>query len=122
MNILSNRADEPIEAIVTVSVPSINANGDEDTMYKEYYLYVGKVIDIDELKEQFSITGTDIDKLKREGKIRFLKNDSGLKLLDKEDAVFVDSQSLLSRVDMILNKFESLGYETQDDLRKNSVR
>lgn len=122
LNMLSTSADEPVEAVVTVSVTSVNANGNEDTIYKEYHLHVGEIVGVDELKEEFAISDMDINKFKREGKLQFIKNDRGIMLLGKEDVVLTDSQSLLARVNMLLTKFDSLGYETPEVLKKGSVR
>lgn len=122
LDMLSNRASEPVEAIVTVSITSVNANDNEDIIYKEYHLHVGKLIGVDDLKGELAISDEDIDKLKTNGMLQFVKNENGLTFVGKDDAVFGDSQSLLSRVNMMLAKFDSLGYEAPDVLRKGSSR
>ena len=122
IDMVSNRASEPVEAIVTVSVPSVNAHGEEDTIFKEYHLHVGKMISINDLKGEVAISDEDIEKLKIDGILQFVKTERGLIILGKEDAVVNDSQSLLSKVNMMLAKLDSLGYETPGVLRKGSVR
>ena len=85
IDMVSNRASEPVEAIVTVSVPSVNAHGEEDTIFKEYHLHVGKMISINDLKGEVAISDEDIEKLKIDGILQFVKTERGLIILGKED-------------------------------------
>lgn len=83
---------------------------------------MGNVIGVDELKEENVISSEEINKLRQEGIVQFVKNEKGITPLREGDAVFVESQRLLSRLNMMLAKLDSLGYETSIVLRKSFVR
>jgi len=120
---LSSVASEPIEAIVTAYAASINANGEKDIIEKEYHLYVGKSIDIDELKGEVVLGDEEINKLKQEGIFKFVKNEMGVIPVRKEDTVLENSQSLIVRVDWMLVQLDRMGYKTAPVSRENvSVR
>lgn len=118
---LSSVASEPIEAIVTVYAPSVKVDGSDDFITKTYHLYVGQVISIEKLISEKGLSEDKMNNLKQNGIVKFVKSEVGLNPVGTEDAVFESSNAMLIRLNGMLAKLDSIGYEVPD-VKRSAVR
>lgn len=122
IELLSGFADEPVEAIVSVYANSIDSNGKKDFIEKEYHLYVGEIVNIDEIEKKGLLSEEEIRCLREKNIAQLAKTSMGLKSLKSGDSVVENSQKLLNRVNMMLAKLDILGYAVPEVNKKSSVR
>ncbi|MBQ9834189.1 MAG: hypothetical protein IJO33_03255 [Bacilli bacterium] len=116
IGLLSTQAAEPIKAIVTVSAESITPNGKKDTINKDYHLYVGQSVGFDEV----DLDQDKIERFKQSGVVQFVKNEAGVSPVYSNDAVYADSQALISGLGCMLGHLVALDYEVPSIEMKSS--